>query len=70
MRKFFIDIHFHPQLKAYNNFGYQKIDKTIWEDFDEQLEYVKKLKWIIRLAIEELAKGSQANLDLFSKGNL
>jgi hypothetical protein len=70
MQRYFIDIHFHPQLKAYNNFGYRDKDKTIWEKFDEQLNEMQKLNFVIQKAIEELAKDSQANLNLFSTGQL
>ena len=70
MQRYFTDIHFHPQLKAYNNFGYLDKDKTIWERFDEQPKYVQELTWVIQKAIEELAKDSQANLNLFTEGHL
>jgi microsomal dipeptidase-like Zn-dependent dipeptidase len=67
----YADIHVHSSLKPFNSRNYPKgAGKTIWDKFDERKKDLKKLGFIIRNMSKELAKSSQANLDVCVDANL
>ena len=65
------DLHVHCALKGYASEGYPGNEgKTIWDFFNEKKEELEKLNFILRSAIKETAKHSQANLDACVEANL
>ena len=58
------DLHIHPSLKPYQMKGYVADNQVdMWREYQENKDYLKKIPSLIRGAIKETAKYSQANLD-------
>jgi microsomal dipeptidase-like Zn-dependent dipeptidase len=65
------DLHVHCGLKGYANEGYPGYeDFTIWDYFPENKEELKKLNFVLKGAIKDTAKDSQAHLDACVESNL
>jgi microsomal dipeptidase-like Zn-dependent dipeptidase len=65
------DLHVHSGLKAFGAAGHPDYeDFTIWDFFPPQENAIRQLNLILRAAIKETAKASQANLDACVKANL
>lgn len=65
------DLHLHCGLKGYASEGHPDYkEHTIWDYYPAQEEELNKLNCVLRAAIKELAKSSQANLDACVASNL
>ena len=71
MKNLISDLHIHCGLKGYASEGHPDYkDHTIWDFYPAQEAALKKLNPVLRMAIKELAKSSQANLDACAAANL
>ena len=65
------DLHVHCGLKGYASEGHPDFkEHTIWDYYPAQEKELKKLNFVLRGAIKEMAKSSQANLDACVESNL
>lgn len=67
-RDFFVDIHAHPTLRAYNTTVSQG-QRNIWEKSENTTIETPLGRWA-RLKSREIAKSSQANLYNYAEGNV
>lgn len=71
MKKIIADLHVHPGLKGFASQGYPESEhRTIWDPYPRQEAAIKKLNFVIRGAIAEMSKQSQANLSACSNAHL
>lgn len=66
-KEFFVDIHTHPTLRAYNTPVLQG-QRNLWEKTYNQIEDTAISRWA-RLKTKHMAKESQANLYSYARGN-
>ena len=65
------DLHLHPGLKGYGSSDHPDTEgMTIWDHFPERKKELNKLNPILRAAIKDLAKDSQANFDACASSGL
>jgi len=65
------DLHIHSGLKGYANHEYpENGERTIWDYYPEKTASIRELNFMLRDAIRELAKSSQAHLDACVEANL
>jgi microsomal dipeptidase-like Zn-dependent dipeptidase len=71
MKKMIADLHVHPGLKGFASQGYPESEgRTIWDAYPMQERSLRSLNFLIRRAIRELSKESQAHLDACSEAHL
>ncbi|HHG86551.1 MAG TPA: hypothetical protein ENJ82_17505, partial [Bacteroidetes bacterium] len=67
-RDFFVDIHTHPTLRAYNTPVHKGV-RNLWEATENDAFETPISRWA-RLKTHEMAKSSQANLLSYAAGNV
>lgn len=68
MSDYFVDIHIHPTLKAFNS-GYPQPRKNIWEDIVHRLGKSNPARFVHKNSLE-VAKYSQSNFYELAKGRV
>lgn len=71
MKNLISDLHVHSGLKGYGLSDQpDSANLTIWDYYPERKEEIKKLNFVLRGAIKDMAKDSQANLNACAEAGL
>ncbi len=65
------DLHVHSGLKGFGAHGHPEFNnRSIWDKFPERESVLKRLNFVLKGAIKDIAKESQAHLDGCAEGRL
>lgn len=71
MKNLISDLHVHSGLKGYGVAGQPNAaNRTIWDYYPERTPEIEKLNFALKAAIKDMAKDSQANLDVCAEAGL